>query len=258
MFLALLIVWNAGMLSNEEALSGFHNPGVLVIGALFVVMKAIEKSRVADKAARRILGLRTSFTWGFLRLMALTLFISAFLNNTPVVALLIPVTRDWARTRGFSPACFLMPMSFVSAFGGLLTVVGGGTNLVIQGLLFEAGREDPAIRPLHFFEPVYVGLPLAIAGITYLVFAAPRLLGPRALLCRGRYCGGGGGGAVCGVADTSVEGGVSYVGDRSEELLTEVGQVLRVFACLCMVCLVVSGCSAVDRWAQCINGIGRF
>lgn len=196
------MVWNAGTLSNAEALSGFNNPGLLVIGALFVVVASIEKSRVADKAARRILGLQTTFNAGFLRLMLVSLAMSAFVNNTPVVALLIPVTRDWARARGFNPALLLMPLSFVSAFGGLLTVLGGGTNLVIQGLLYEAGKSNPEVGPLALFEPGFIGAPLAVIGIGYLLAAAPRLLAPK----------GAGSGE-----------GVRTFQDRSEELVTEVG-----------------------------------
>lgn len=177
MFLSLLLVWNVGILSNEEALSGFNNPGILVVGALYLVVSAIEKSTMAEQAARRILGLTTTFTIGFSRLMICALCMSSFTNNTPVTALLIPIVQDWARTRGFDPAVLLMPLSFVCAFGGILTTVGGGTNLLIQGMLFEAGKSDEKIQPFKLFEPAYVGLPLAFVGIIYLLFAAPRILG---------------------------------------------------------------------------------
>ncbi len=134
-FLALVLVWNAGTVSTEDALSGFSNPGVLAVGSLFVVIKGVERSRLADRAAKHVFGLRTSFTAGLLRLMCLAFLLSAFLNNTPVVALLIPITKDWARTRGFSPAVLLMPLSFACIFGGLVTIIGTSTNLVVQGLV---------------------------------------------------------------------------------------------------------------------------
>lgn len=122
-FLSLLVVWNAGIVSTAEALSGFSNPGVLAIGALFVVVASVESSRLADKAAKRVFGLATSFRVGFLRLLLCGVFMSAFCNNTPILALLIPVTKDWARTRGYDPAVLLMPLAFACAFGGLLTTV---------------------------------------------------------------------------------------------------------------------------------------
>lgn len=176
-FFALILVWSVGIISTDEALSGFNNPGVLAVGSLFVVIKGVEKSRLADDVARQVFGLRTSYTMGLLRLMGLTTILSAFLNNTPVVALLIPITRDWAKTRGFSPAQFLMPLSFSCIFGGLLTIMGTSTNLIVQGLVIEAGAADSSIRGLGFFEPGYIGLPLGLMGMVYLVFAAPRLLG---------------------------------------------------------------------------------
>lgn len=208
MFLSLLLVWSAGIISNAEALSGFNNPAVLVVGALFVVVASIENSRLAGKAARRVFGLTTSFTSGFLRLLLCVLAMSAFVNNTPVVALFIPVTRAWARTRGFNPEILLMPLSFASSFGGVLTTIGCGTNLVIQGLLYEASKSDEGVQPFGFFEPSYVGLPLAIVGIGYVLVAAPRLLGA---------LNGGGGG-----------GGIWCSRDRSEDLLTEVRRARKV------------------------------
>lgn len=201
MFLALVFVWNAGIISTQDALSGFNNPGVLAVGSLFVVIKGVEKSRLADKAAKHVFGLRTSCTAGLLRLMGLSFLLSAFLNNTPVVALLIPITKDWALTRGFSPSLLLMPLSFACIFGGLITIIGTSTNLVVQGLVIEAGDEDPTIQGLGFFEPGYIGLPLGIAGMLYLAVAAPRVL-PR----------------VGGDSERDVQ----YTGERADELLTEV------------------------------------
>lgn len=212
MFLSLLVVWNVGIISTAEALSGFSNPGVLAIGALFVIVASIESSRLADKAAKRVFGLTTSFTSGFLRLLLCGVSMSAFCNNTPVLALLIPVAKDWARTRGYDHAVLLMPLAFACAFGGLLTTVGGGTNLVIQGMLYEAEKEDGTVGPFRLFEPGYVGLPLALAGLGYLLVAAPRLLGASPPV-------GAGGEAVPGVRD------------RSGELLTEVRLCCVVFAC---------------------------
>ncbi|CAN0046305.1 unnamed protein product [Ectocarpus sp. 12 AP-2014] len=108
--------------------------------------------------------------------------------------MLIPVTKDWAVTRGFNPALLLMPLSYACIFGGLVTIIGTSTNLVVQGLVMEWGEEG-----LGFFEPGYIGLPLGVVGMLYLSVAAPRIL-----------AGAGGGD----------RGGRS--GEREEELLTEV------------------------------------
>ncbi|CAN0003049.1 unnamed protein product, partial [Hapterophycus canaliculatus] len=87
----MLLVWNVGIVNTTDALSGFSNPGMLANGALFIVIKGVEKSQFADKAARRVFGLQTSQSAGLARMMALCFTLSAFLNNTPVVALLIPI-----------------------------------------------------------------------------------------------------------------------------------------------------------------------
>ncbi|CAM9577422.1 unnamed protein product [Scytosiphon promiscuus] len=189
-FLALVLVWNAGTVSTEDALSGFNNPGVLAVGSLFVVIKGVERSRLADRAARHVFGLRTSLSAGLLRLMGLAFVLSAFLNNTPVVALLIPITRDWALTRGFSPAVLLMPLSFACIFGGLITIIGTSTNLVVQGLVLDEAKNDPTIEGIGFLEPGYIGFPLGMVGMLYLVVAAPRVLAGA-----GGGDGGGGSGA---------------------------------------------------------------
>lgn len=175
-FLALVLVWNAGIITTEDALSGFNNAGVLAVGSLFVVIKGVERSRLADKVAKHVFGLRTSFSMGLLRLMGVSFLLSAFLNNTPVVALLIPITRDWALTRGFSPSLLLMPLSYSCIFGGLATIMGTSTNLVVQGLVIEAGKKDPSIEELGFFEPGLIGVPLGILGMLYILMVAPRVL----------------------------------------------------------------------------------
>lgn len=103
-----------------------------------------------------------------------------------------------------------MPLSFACIFGGLVTIIGTSTNLVVQGLVIEAGQADPTIRGLGFFEPGYIGLPLGIVGMLYLAVAAPRVL-----------AGAGTGGSGSG----SGSGGGGDDGQRAEELLTEVKHV---------------------------------
>lgn len=196
--MCLVLVWNVGLMSTTEALSGFSNTGMLAVGALFVVIKGVEKSQLADKAARRVFGLRTSMAAGIGRMMSLCFVLSAFLNNTPVVALLIPITRDWARARGFSPSIFLIPLSYSCIMGGLLTVIGTSTNLVVQGLIVEESKTNSSVEAVGFFEPGYIGVPLGIVGMIYLVIFAPRVLPARGGLFR-------------------------FIRDRAKELLTEVG-----------------------------------
>lgn len=233
-FLALVLVWNTGTISTEDALSGFSNPGVLAVGSLFVVIKGVERSRLADRAAKHVFGLRTTLTAGLLRLMGLAFLLSAFLNNTPVVALLIPITKDWAATRGFSSSTLLMPLSFACIFGGLVTIIGTSTNLVVQGLVIEAGQADPTIRGLGFFEPGYIGLPLGMVGMLYLVVAAPRVL---ARAETGGGAGDRGSGRDRGGSD----------GKRTEELMTEVTLVNETQDWYILRSNGVSSCLSEDR-----------
>lgn len=130
---------------------------------------------------------------------------------------------DWALTRGFSPAVLLMPLSFACIFGGLVTIIGTSTNLVVQGLVLDEAKNDPTIEGIGFLEPGYIGLPLGMVGMLYLVVAAPRVLA-------GAGGGGGGGG---GGGDGVDRGG-------AEHLLTEVACVCASF-CVWLRAVVSAG-----------------
>lgn len=125
-------------------------------------------------------------------------------HNKPAYVINVCVSRvdntDWARARGFSPSIFLIPLSYSCIMGGLLTVIGTSTNLVVQGLVLDEQLVDPSIEAIGFFEPAYIGIPLGIVGMLYLVIFAPRVLPSRGGLFR-------------------------YVRDRAKELLTEVQRV---------------------------------
>mmetsp|Transcript_10053 Transcript_10053/g.15124 ORF Transcript_10053/g.15124 Transcript_10053/m.15124 type:complete len:720 (-) Transcript_10053:28-2187(-) len=170
-FTALIVIWNARIINTDDALSGFSNRGMLAVGILFVVVKGIEKCQLVDRLARHVFGLNTSARMGLLRMMTMTYILSAFLNNTPIVAALIPVTKDWARMRGFAPSVFLMPLSFSCILGGMLTIIGTSTNLVVNGIVQDAG-----IEPISFFEPGYVALPIGIVSLLFIALMAPIIL----------------------------------------------------------------------------------
>jgi len=108
------------------------------------------------------------------RLLVLAAGASAFLNNTPIVAMLLPQVTDWAGSRNQSPSRYLMPLSFAVILGGVVTVIGTSTNLVVSGLL-----ENTGMAPIGMFEITKVGLPLAVIGVALTVFLAPLLLPDR-------------------------------------------------------------------------------
>jgi len=100
-FSGMVLVWNLGIISTKQALGGFSNAGLLAVGVLFVVVQSVERSGLPEFAARQIFGAKSSVTAGLARMTTFCFLISAFLNNTPIVALFAPIVRDWARNRGY-------------------------------------------------------------------------------------------------------------------------------------------------------------
>ena len=127
------------IITPEEAFGGFSNAGMLTVAALFVVAAALRETGVMEIVGERFLG-HVETEGKALLYMAVVLIPSAMvLNNTPKVALLVPVLIAWCRKRRISPSRLLMPLSFLSILGGTCSLIGTSTNLVVQGLLIKAG-----------------------------------------------------------------------------------------------------------------------
>ncbi|MFQ5689736.1 MAG: SLC13 family permease [Gemmatimonadota bacterium] len=174
---ALTTLLVAGVLDPETALAGFANPALVTIGALFVVAAGLRATGVLDEAAERLLGGTGSLRGALGRLTGISALSSAFLNNTPVVAMGTPAVSSWARRRRIAASKLLIPLSYASILGGICTLIGTSTNLVSDGLLRAHG-----LGGLGFFELSAVGVPLVLIGIVYLTFLAPRLLPDRRAL----------------------------------------------------------------------------
>jgi di/tricarboxylate transporter len=165
----------AGVISTEQSLSGFSNPAPITVAALFVLAAGVEKTGALQPLLKSILDRGgSSPRMGLLRLLLPTAGASAFLNNTPIVAMLAPQVKQWAERRGQAASWYLIPLSFATILGGMITVMGTSTNLVVSGLMVQSGQ-----TPLGFFEITKLGLPVAIAGLLLLVAVAPRLLPDR-------------------------------------------------------------------------------
>ncbi|SDY98553.1 SLC13 family permease [Tindallia californiensis] len=162
---SVVALMTAGVISSQEALVGFSNEGMLTVAILFVVAGAIQQSPFLPGIATRLFGKRATGRRPLLKMMAPITLLSAFLNNTPIVAIFIPIIRNWSTQHNISPSKFLIPLSYVSMFGGILTLIGTSTNLVVSGMLQEFGHE-----PMGMFEITKVGLPLALLGMLYLLF----------------------------------------------------------------------------------------
>jgi di/tricarboxylate transporter len=163
-----------GVLTATETFMGFANPALAAIGALFVVSAALRETGALEATIGRVFGSAHDESVGLARICPPVATLSAFLNNAPIVAMMTPVILDWARRRGLTPSRFLIPLSYASILGSITTVIGTSTTLTVAGLVLDA-----KMSPIGFFELAPVGLPIAVVGLLYLQFVAPRLLPER-------------------------------------------------------------------------------
>ena len=170
----LVLVTLGGVIDMPTAMSGFSNPTLLALGSLYIVAAALREAGALDMASHYILGEKASVRVVLARMCPSVTVYSAFLNNTPIVAMGIPAIRGWCRRRGISPSLLLMPLSFASILGGVCTLIGTSTNLVTHGLMQSHG-----LPGLSFFELAWVGIPCAVIGLAYLILVSPTFLRPR-------------------------------------------------------------------------------
>lgn len=168
---ALGVLLLCGVVGPAAALSGFSNPSVITVALLFAVAAAVRRSGALSKLTAAALGKRARPGITIIRLMVPVVALSGFLNNTPVVAMLLPEVRAWSRRHGIAPSRLLLPLSYAAILGGMLTAIGTSTNLIVNGLLVEHG-----LRPLRYFEIGRIGLPVAVAGIAMLALLCRALL----------------------------------------------------------------------------------
>jgi len=174
LFGATVVLLLAGIITPNEAFSGFGNSAPITVAALYILARGVEKTNLMQPLLNLLLGNRASERASLARLLPVTGGASAFLNNTPLVAMLIGPITDWAERGGKSPSRFLMPLSFAVILGGVITVMGTSTNLVVSGML-----EAHHTGPMGIFEITPIGLPVALVGILVLVLTAPWLLRAR-------------------------------------------------------------------------------
>jgi di/tricarboxylate transporter len=167
--------WQVGVLSVDEALRGFANPGVLTIAALFVVVVGLRDTGAIDWIASGLLGRPRGERGALLRVMVPVAGLSAFLNNTPVVAMMIPAVQDWAKRLKIAPSRLLLPLSYAAILGGTCSLIGTSTNLVVAGLVLS----HDAMAPLGMFDITWIGLPCAVLCILTMLWLGPHLLPER-------------------------------------------------------------------------------
>lgn len=171
---AVLVLLFSGVLTDDEAVGGFGNAAPVTIAALYVLAGAAGVTGALGSLTDRLVGGGRSRRSELARLAGSTAGLSAFVPNTPLVALLAPRIVSWCRRTNRSPSAFLMPLSYAAMLGGVITVLGTSTNLVVSDLLAAGGDER-----LGVFEITPVGLAVAAAGVITMVLLAPVLLRER-------------------------------------------------------------------------------
>ena len=194
LFTAVVLLLCAGIINPEEALKGFSNKGMITVALLYLVSEGVRKSGILEQIVFRMLPTKNvSITKTGLRFYPIVSFISAFFNNTPVVVIFAPMIKNWAKKMKLPPTKFLIPLSYATVIGGICTLIGTTTNLVLHGMLIQEHKDEMTafeesagqvkgillqnnIDGMHMFELTKVGIFIALAGLIYLIFFSKYLL----------------------------------------------------------------------------------
>jgi len=172
---SLTVLLLTGVLNTSQALAGFSNPGLITVAVLCVVVAGLVDTGAVQAFGSRLLGKPRSIVGAQTRLMLPVMGLSAFLNNTPVVAMLVPVVEEWCRRHGLSVSKLMLPLSYAAILGGCCTLIGTSTNLIIHGLVLE----HTDLGSMGFFDIAAVGAPVAILGFLYVITVQRWLLPER-------------------------------------------------------------------------------
>lgn len=172
LFSVVVIFLCAGILTPREVLEGFSNKGMITVAMLFLVSEGVRQSGALGQVVKKLLPLgNTTVRKAQIRMLPTVAVISAFLNNTPVVVIFAPIIKHWAKKVNLPATKFLIPLSYVTILGGVCTLIGTSTNLVVHGMILNAGYKG-----FSMFELGKVGIFIAIAGIIYLFLFSGKLL----------------------------------------------------------------------------------
>jgi di/tricarboxylate transporter len=174
LIIGVCILVLVGVIGPADALAGMSNEGMITVAVLFVVGAGVQQTGGVDWIAKRLFGRPKTALAAISRLVFPTMFFSAFMNNTPLVAMLIPAVSDLSRRERIPASKLMIPLSYAAILGGTCTLIGTSTNLVVQGLWIKSNHE-----PLGMFDITWIGLPAALIGGLYVIFAAYYLLPDR-------------------------------------------------------------------------------
>ncbi|MCS4043215.1 di/tricarboxylate transporter [Salinibacter ruber] len=170
--LSVLLV--SGVVSPDQAFAGFSNAAVLTVGALYVVAGGVQHTDALSELDRLLFADTTRLGPVLARFMVPTSVLSGLLNNTPIVATLTPRLQEWADAQNIPASKLMIPLSYAAITGGMVTLIGTSTNLIVAGLMEAEGYE-----PLSLFDVTWVGVPAALVVIAYFVLGGHRLLPDR-------------------------------------------------------------------------------
>ena len=172
LFTCVVLMLCAGILTPKDCLEGFSNKGMITVALLFLVSEGVRRSGILEQIVFSMLPKKkTSVKKANARLLPVVSLFSAFLNNTPVVVIFAPMVKNWARKFGLPYTKFLIPLSYATILGGVCTLIGTSTNLVVNGMIQDSGREG-----MGMFELGKVGIVATLVGLAYLIFYSHYLL----------------------------------------------------------------------------------
>ncbi len=168
----IVVLILSGLLKPAEAIAGFANPAVITVGAMFLISKGMVRAGAVGLISEKVLELsRGRPTLALSMILVIVGLASAFINNTPVVVLFIPIVLSLSCELDFKPSKFLIPVSYASILAGTCTLIGTSTNIIISNLSTQQG-----FGALSMFELSRLGVPIALIGIAFLVFISPKLM----------------------------------------------------------------------------------
>jgi di/tricarboxylate transporter len=163
----------------RDLTGSFGNEGVLTVAVLYVLAAALTETGGMRMLTEPLLGRPSTIAEAQLRMVVPVAAISAFINNTPLVAMFIPVVNDWCKKIGISPSKLFLPLSYAAILGGVCTLIGTSTNLVVHALMMNARKTEPDMPLMTMFTLTPVGVPCAVAGLMFIVIASRWLLPSR-------------------------------------------------------------------------------
>ncbi len=182
----LVILMIFGVVDFDQAAGGFAQRPILMIAGLFVIAAALQETGGIELIGKKLLGKPTSLATAQLRMMVPVAAMSAFMNTTPIVAMYLPMINKWSKRLSIQPSKLFMPLSFSGILGGQGTMIGTGSNLIIMGLFIDWWKNPPSwVQPIHvsapsgaltMWGPAWIGVPVAILGIAFIIITSKWLL----------------------------------------------------------------------------------